>query len=73
MTDQLSSAEPNEGSTAQSGCCVGVDHALSDRDIEVDVETLAAVGNETRYEALRLVAASGRAVPAAASWSRRSA
>ncbi|ACM56837.1 ArsR/SmtB family transcription factor [Halorubrum lacusprofundi] len=58
MTDKLSSAEPNEGSTAQRGCCAGVDHSLSDRDLEVDVETLAAVGSETRYGALRLVAAS---------------
>jgi len=37
MTDKLSSAEPNEGSTAQRGCCAGVDHSLSDRDLEVDV------------------------------------
>lgn len=58
MAEQLSNVEPNAGSTAKRECCVSVDHSLSDRDIEVDVETLAAVGSETRYEALRLVAAS---------------
>lgn len=58
MAEQLSDAEPDEGSAVQSGCYAGVDHSLSDRDIEGDVETLAAVGSETRYEALRLVAAS---------------
>ncbi|EMA69082.1 ArsR family transcriptional regulator [Halorubrum aidingense JCM 13560] len=44
-------------STRDEGCCEGVTHALSDRDVDVDVETLAAVSNRTRYEALRLVAA----------------
>lgn len=43
--------------TGDSGCCDAVTHSLSNRDRDVDVETLAAVSNETRYEALRLVAA----------------
>jgi|AntRauMinimDraft_4_1070384.scaffolds.fasta_scaffold00680_6 ArsR family transcriptional regulator len=45
------------GSTRDDGCCEGVAHALSDRDVDVDVETLSAVSNRTRYETLRLVAA----------------
>ncbi|MCU4800433.1 winged helix-turn-helix domain-containing protein [Halobacteria archaeon HArc-gm2] len=38
-----------------SGCCT-VGHSLTDDEIAADVQTLAAVGNDTRYEALRLIA-----------------
>ncbi|MFW5917428.1 MAG: ArsR/SmtB family transcription factor [Halorubrum sp.] len=58
MVERLSSGEPIGRSTTDSGCCTAATHSLSDRDVAADVETLAAVGNETRYEALRLVAAS---------------
>lgn len=53
-TDSVESAD---ASATEERCCGGVAHALSDRDLEVDVETLATVGNRTRYETLRLVAA----------------
>jgi ArsR family transcriptional regulator len=53
-TDSVGSAD---ASTTDNGCCEGVAHALSDRDLEVDIETLSAVSNRTRYETLRLVAA----------------
>lgn len=39
-----------------SACCAG-GHTLSDDSVAADVETLAALGNDTRYEALRLIAA----------------
>lgn len=58
MVEHLSSGEPIDRSVADSGCCTAATHSLSDRDLATDVETLAAVGSETRYEALRLVAAS---------------
>lgn len=53
-TDSVESAG---AAATEEGCCGGVAHALSDRDLEFDVETLATVGNRTRYETLRLVAA----------------
>ncbi|GAB7008321.1 ArsR/SmtB family transcription factor [Halorubrum trueperi] len=58
MVGNISSGESSEGSAAASGCCTVATHPLTDRDLATDVETLAAVGSETRYEALRLVAAS---------------
>lgn len=33
-----------------------VDHSLSDAEVAEDVGTLATLGNDTRYEALRLIA-----------------
>ena len=39
----------------EPGCCT-VDHALSERELAADVEALATLGNDTRYEALRLIA-----------------
>ncbi|QZP36354.1 ArsR/SmtB family transcription factor [Halobaculum magnesiiphilum] len=38
-----------------SGCC-SAEHDLRDDDVAADVETLSALGNDTRYEALRLIA-----------------
>ena len=34
----------------------GGHHSLTDRAVDADVRTLSALGNRTRYEALRLVA-----------------
>ncbi|WP_418285095.1 ArsR/SmtB family transcription factor [Halorubrum sp. DTA46] len=48
---------PAGASAADDGRCEGVTHTLSERDLAVDVETLATVGSRTRYETLRLVAA----------------
>jgi ArsR family transcriptional regulator len=41
---------------ADPGCCT-VSHDLSTEDVATDVETLATLGNDTRYEALRYIAA----------------
>ena len=43
--------------TAETPCCTAVGHDLPDGAVEADARTLAAMGNETRYEALRLLAA----------------
>jgi ArsR family transcriptional regulator len=37
------------------GCCSN-DHGLTDEELAADVRTLATLGNDTRYEALRLIA-----------------
>lgn len=47
---------PKVAGRRSEGCC-SVDHSLSDAEVADDVGTLAALGNDTRYEALRLIAA----------------
>jgi ArsR family transcriptional regulator len=46
-TDSDAQQDPN---------CCSATHSLSNRELAADVETLAALGNDTRYEALRLIA-----------------
>jgi ArsR family transcriptional regulator len=38
--------------------CCSVGHSLAAQDLATDVQVLTALGNDTRYEALRLVAGS---------------
>lgn len=45
----------NEGSRGDDACCAAA-HALTEAEIAADVQVLSALGNDTRYEALRLVA-----------------
>ena len=52
MVAQKSSEAPTQGVS----CSCDVDHSLSEDELAVDIRTLAALGNETRYEALRLIA-----------------
>lgn len=42
---------------AKEACCTAVSHGLAPSTVEDDVRVLAAMGNETRYETLRLLAA----------------
>ena len=42
-------------SVAERRRCCEAEHTLSERELAADVRTLAAVGSETRYEALRLI------------------
>ena len=60
-----------EGQSATTGAaqtgpsraeCCAVTHDLGDDAVTTDAETLASLGNETRYETLRLVADAGRPV-----------
>lgn len=37
-------------------CSVSHSHSLTDSEVAADVEILASLGNDTRYEALRLIA-----------------
>lgn len=50
--------EADDATIDASGCCDPGRLELSDDQLAADVGTLAAMGNETRYEALRLIAAS---------------
>ncbi|WP_435180090.1 ArsR/SmtB family transcription factor [Halorussus sp. AFM4] len=38
------------------GCCSVGRHSLTDGEVASDVDALATLGNDTRYEALRLIA-----------------
>jgi ArsR family transcriptional regulator len=44
------------------GCCCGIDYSITDQELATDVQLLSAMGNDTRYEALRLIAASDEGV-----------
>lgn len=55
--NQMTDAKTSETASPESADRVAVGHSLSDRDIAADVRTLAAAGNDTRYEVLRLIAA----------------
>ena len=52
MVAQKSSESPVQSAS----CSCEVDHTLSESELAADIQTLAAIGNETRYEALRLIA-----------------
>ncbi|MFC4450138.1 ArsR/SmtB family transcription factor [Halorussus aquaticus] len=54
MSGQTTDAEPDDAQRG-TGCCE-VGHSLSEEDLADDVQTLATLGNDTRYEALRLIA-----------------
>lgn len=57
MTDQQTATESDERARPADGCGVA-EHSLTEAALAADVQTLAALGNDTRYEALRLVAES---------------
>lgn len=58
MTESHPRVESTEDGSNQSSDCCAVTHKLSSGDLQTDVTTFAALGNDTRYEALRLIAAS---------------
>lgn len=62
MTGQNPGTDSSGPADRQAGTCCPASHSLSEQALATDVETLAALGNETRYEALRLVAAADEAV-----------
>ncbi|MEF8778818.1 MAG: metalloregulator ArsR/SmtB family transcription factor [Natronomonas sp.] len=39
----------------QRECCDEVDHPLNEAELAADIRALSAIGNGTRYEALRLI------------------
>ncbi|GAA0205623.1 ArsR/SmtB family transcription factor [Halobaculum roseum] len=56
MSNQTPKPGTDDGERGRSAGCCTATHDLRDDDVADDVETLAALGNDTRYEALRLVA-----------------
>lgn len=48
--------------TTAEPCCTRVSHELSEREVAEDVRVLSAMGNETRYGVLRLLAATDEEV-----------
>ncbi len=55
QTDRLPSS--TRGRQGADCCSSDYSHSLTDTEVATDVETLATLGNDTRYEALRLIAA----------------
>lgn len=57
MSDQITDRQSASKQTQQeSDCCSKThSHSLTDADVAADVEVLEAIGNDTRYEALRLI------------------
>lgn len=48
--------QSDDPSPAIPSCPRALEHSLSEDELAADIQTLAALGNETRYEALRLIA-----------------
>lgn len=56
MSHQKEDNEPSDTQLRESFGCRSVSHTLTEQEIAADIQTLAALGNDTRYEALRLIA-----------------
>ncbi|PSP50270.1 ArsR family transcriptional regulator [Halobacteriales archaeon QH_1_68_42] len=56
MVGQRSNGEAAAATEESASDCCSAGHSLSDSAVAADVETLATLGNDTRYEALRLIA-----------------
>ncbi len=55
MSDRTTSQPLNASVQGPSDCCEA-GHSLSERALAEDIQTLTALGNDNRYEALRLIA-----------------
>ncbi|WP_123538009.1 ArsR/SmtB family transcription factor [Halosimplex salinum] len=56
MSQHDENPPPGEPGDDAVTCCSPVDRSLTEADVAADVQTLATLGNDTRYEALRLIA-----------------
>lgn len=59
---EMTEAADGATGSADGGCCSGVDHDLTEHDVEIDVRAFSALANDTRYEVLRLLSAAGEEV-----------
>lgn len=57
MAGSRQAADGTKRTGDRSSGCDAAEHDLTDGDLQADVRTLSALGNDTRYEALRLIAA----------------
>lgn len=62
MSGQKPDGDPIDTQGRQTADCCSVSHSLTDQEVAADVRTLATLGNDTRYEALRLIAEADDAV-----------
>lgn len=62
MVQHQIDGEQNSMQGRPAADCLSVDHSLTDHEVAADVQTLATLGNDTQYEALRLIAESDDAV-----------
>ena len=56
MTEPKTDDEARGGPRRSDCCSAGDGHALTESEVADDVELLATLGNDTRYEALQLIA-----------------
>lgn len=59
--DDMDDTEDTEDTEDSAGCCASP-VAAEEADVATDVQLLSAMGNDTRYEALRLIAGSKEGV-----------
>ena len=57
MSQQGEDTAPEDARSQRTADCCSVSQRLSEQTVAADVQTLAALGNDTRYEALRIIAA----------------
>lgn len=62
MNGERTDGEPTDARGGQAADRRAVSHSLLEREVATDVQTLATLGNDTRYEALRLIAEADDAV-----------
>lgn len=55
MSERTTEDATDDGLAGSEVCCSS-DHELTEDELAADVRTLATLGNDTRYEALRLIA-----------------
>ncbi|WP_135305181.1 ArsR/SmtB family transcription factor [Haloarcula amylovorans] len=55
MSRQSSSPTQGENTPSDRECCTAT-HSLTESELTADVQVLSALGNDTRYEVLRLIA-----------------
>ncbi|MFT4885681.1 MAG: ArsR family transcriptional regulator [Natronomonas sp.] len=58
MSGRKSDSRTQDARPQRSNGCCTASHGLSEADIAEDVGTLSTLGNDTRYESLRLIAES---------------
>lgn len=56
MSQQERDDESSDDRNCQSPDCCSTGHSLTEEEVAADVQTLTTLGNDTRYEALHLIA-----------------
>lgn len=62
MSGQQTETGPTDAPGRGTTDCCSVGHSLTEEAVATDVQMLATLGNDTRYEALRLITAADDAV-----------